>query len=84
MREIIKLAIVGIIMAAFVLFLAFFAVYEDNLVGKGQQDQNISDATGNMVLPLIENGIHNHGTVDMANIMLANESTEVKQLAGYK
>ncbi|MEN6551385.1 MAG: hypothetical protein ABFC34_00700 [Methanobacterium sp.] len=74
MRKIVKLAIVGIIMALFVLFLAFFAVYEDNLVGRGQY-QNVSDATGNIELPLIEKGIQNLNAVNMANIMLAKEST---------
>ncbi|OEC86259.1 MULTISPECIES: hypothetical protein [Methanobacterium] len=74
MRKIVKLAIVGIIMALFVLFLAFFAVYEDNLVGKGKY-QNVSDATGNIELPLIEKGIPYLDAVDMANIMLTKEST---------
>lgn len=74
MREIVKLAIVGIIMAAFVLFLAFFAVYEDNLIGKGEY-QNVSDATDNIELSLIENKIHNQGAVDITNIILTKEST---------
>ena len=74
MREIVKLAIVGIIMAAFVLFLAFFAIYEDNLVGKGEY-QNVSDATDNIELPLIEKGIYSHGAVGITNIILAKEST---------
>jgi len=81
MRKIVKLAIVGIIMALFVLFLAFFAVYEDNLVGRGQY-QNISDATGNIELPLIEKGIQHLDAVNVVNIMLAREST--LKLAGYK
>ncbi|MEL7670469.1 hypothetical protein [Methanobacterium sp.] len=80
MGKIVKLAIVGIIMALFVLFLAFFAIYEDNLVGRGQY-QNVSDATGNIELPLIEKGIQNLNAVNMANIMLAKEST--LKLAGY-
>ena len=74
MKDILKLVIVGIIMAAFVLFLAFFAVYEDNLVGKGQQDQNISDATGNVVIPFIEKEIHHQNAVDIVNIMLTKEN----------
>jgi hypothetical protein len=80
MRKIVKLAIVGIIMALFVLFLAFFAIYEDNLVGRGQY-QNVSDATGNIELPLIEKGIQNLDAVNMASIMLAKGS--MLKLAGY-
>ncbi|HEX3013299.1 MAG TPA: hypothetical protein VHO92_03360 [Methanobacterium sp.] len=74
MKEIVKLAIAGVITVAFVIFLAFFAIYEDNLAGKGQQNQNISGATGSMVLCFIENTIHQQGAVDMVNIALTNEN----------
>ncbi len=73
MKEIVKLAIVGIIMAAVVLFLAFFAVYEDNIVGKGQY-QNVSDATDTIELFIIEKGIHHQNAVDIVNIMLTKEN----------
>lgn len=73
MVGIVKLAVVGVVMALFVLFLALFAVHEDDLLGKGPQDQNVSGATGNIELPLIENTVHRNGPLDMVNIILTGE-----------
>ena len=81
MKERVKLAIVGIIMVLFVLFLALFAVYEDNIMGKGGHNQNISEATGNMELPIIENMDYSHNAVNMGNIVLTKDYLEVKQSA---
>ncbi|MGB9977862.1 hypothetical protein [Methanobacterium sp.] len=74
MKEIIKFAIVGVIMAVFIVFLAFFAIQEDNFVGNGQQKQNISEATGNIGLPFIENMIHHQDAVDMVNTVLTKKN----------
>ncbi len=74
MVEIVKLVVVGIVMALFILFLALFAVHEDDLLGKGQQDQNFSGATGNMELPLIENIVSPHDPLDMVTKLLNKES----------
>lgn len=63
--------IVGVIMVAFIVFLALFSIYESNLTGDGQQDQNISNSTGNMGLFFIENIVlYNHDIVDMTDIVL--------------
>ena len=85
MNERVILAVVGIIKALFVLFLALFAVYEDNLMGKGGHDQNIPDATGNIELPITENMAYYPDAVNMGNIVLTKDYLEVKQSAvGYK
>ena len=62
--------IVGVVIVAFILFLALFSIYESNLTGEGQQNQNFSDTTGNMDL-FIENMVpHHQDAVNMANIVL--------------
>lgn len=76
MKEIIKLAIVGVVMALFILFLAFFAIHEDDLVGKGQ-DQNISGATGNIEIPFIKFTFHHPDTVDIGDIILIKENVPI-------
>ena len=64
-----KLAIVGAVMVLFILFLAFFAIHEDDLVGKGH-DQNISGATGNIEIPFIESTFHHQSAVDIGDVIL--------------
>ena len=63
--------IVGVIIVVFIVFLALFSIYESNLTGEGQQDQNISNSTGDMGLFFIENIVlYNHDAVDMTNLVL--------------
>ena len=75
MKEIIKLAIVGAVMVLFILFLAFFAIHEDDLVGK-EHDQNISGATGNIEIPFIESTFHHPNAVAMGDITLIKENVQ--------
>lgn len=65
--------IVGVIIVAFIVFLALFSIYESNLTGEGQQDQNISGTTGDFFF--IENiALHHQETVDMANVVLIKQN----------
>lgn len=83
MKESEKLAIVGVVIVALIVFLVLFSIYESNLTGEGQQNQNVSGTTGNMDRHFIENMIpHHQDAVDMANIALVKtEHPEIKQLA---
>ena len=67
--------IVGVVMVAFIIFLALFSIYESNLIGEEQQNPNVSGTTGNMDLYFIENMVYYQDAVDMANITLTKENT---------
>lgn len=83
MKESEKLAVVGVVMVALIVFLAFFYVYESNLVGEGQNGQTDQGMMGNMDRHFIENMVpHHQDAVDMAEIALVKaEHPEIKQLA---
>ncbi len=67
--------IVGVVIVAFIIFLALFSIYESNLIGEEQQNPNVSGTTGNMDLYFIENMVYYQDAVDMANITLTKENT---------
>jgi uncharacterized protein (DUF305 family) len=66
--------IVGVVMVAFIVFLALFSIYESDLTEK-QQNQSVSGTTGNIDLYFIENMVYHQDAVDMANITLTKENT---------
>jgi uncharacterized protein (DUF305 family) len=66
--------IVGVVMVAFIIFLALFSIYESNLIGEEQQNPNVSGTTGNMDLYFIENMVYYQDAVDMPNITLTKEN----------
>lgn len=67
--------IVGVVIVAFIIFLALFSIYESNLIGEEQQNPNVSGTTGNMDLYFIENMVYYQDAVDMVNITLTKENT---------
>jgi len=66
--------IVGVVIVAFIIFLALFSIYESNLIGEEQQNPNVSGTTGNMDLYFIENMVYYQDTVNMPNITSTKEN----------
>ncbi len=66
--------IVGVIMVAFIVFLALFSIYESNLTGETAKP-NLSGTADNMDLFFIENIVSHHlDNVDMVNLMFTNKN----------
>ncbi|MBU4534888.1 MAG: DUF305 domain-containing protein [Euryarchaeota archaeon] len=85
MKENEKLVVVGVVIAALIIFLALFVYWSYSpMMRSGQQDQNGSGTMGDIDRHFIEQMVpHHEEAVAMADIALTKaEHPEIKQLAG--